>query len=128
MATGNKATSKSFDRPDEHVTKGGVEIQSVWLGDIKAKRATYPTGWKYSRDMGAPKCHDTHVGYTLSGRIVVEFDDGTQLEFGPGSAFVIPAGHDAYVVGDEPCVIVQFDEGESAARRFNVPSAVSKAA
>ncbi len=128
MGTGNKATSKSFDKADEHVSKGGVEIEVVQLGDFKAKRATYPVGWKFSRDMGAPKCHDTHVGYTLSGRIVAEFDDGTRVEFGPGSAFIVPAGHDAHVVGDEPCVIVQFDEGESAARRFNVPSVVSKAA
>ncbi|HJW75677.1 MAG TPA: cupin [Thermoleophilia bacterium] len=128
MDTGNKATSKFFDRPDEHVTKGGVEIDVVQLGDFKAKRATYPAGWRFSTHMGAPRCHDTHVGYTLSGRIVAEFDDGARVEFGPGSAFIVPAGHDAYVVGDEPCVIVQFDEGESAARRFNVPSVASKAA
>jgi hypothetical protein len=128
MATGNKATSKSFDQPDEHVAKGGVEIDSVWLGDIKAKRATYPAGGRVSRDMGAPKCHDTHVGYTLSGHLTAEFDDGTRLEFEPGAAFIVPAGHDAYVVGDEPCVIVQFDEGESAARRFNVPSVAAKVA
>ena len=128
MGTGNKGTSKSFDRPDEHVTKGGVESDYVELGDFRAKRATYPVGWRYSRDMGTPKCNDTHIGYTVSGRIVVEVDDGSRLEFGPGSAFVVPAGHDAYVVGDEPCVIVQFDEGESAARRFNVPSVAAKAA
>jgi hypothetical protein len=128
MGTGNKGTSRSFDTPDEHVSKGGVEIDVVQLGDLKAKRATYPAGWKFSKHMGAPKCYDTHVGYTVSGRIVAEFDDGTRVEFGPGSAFVVPAGHDAYVVGDEPCVIVQFDEGESAARRFNVPSLATKAA
>jgi hypothetical protein len=128
MGTGNKGTSKSFSTPDERASRGGVEIEIVHLGDFKAKRATYPPGWRFSKDMGAPKCYDTHVGYTLSGRIVAELDDGTRLEFGPGSAFIVPAGHDAYVTGDEPCVIVQFDEGESAARRFNVPSAASKAA
>jgi hypothetical protein len=128
MGTGNKGVSKSFDRPDERVTKGGVEVEVVQLGDVKVKRATYPAGWRFSRDMGAPKCLDTHVGYTVSGRIVAELDDGTRVEFGPGSAFIVPAGHEAYVVGDEPCVIVQFDEGESAARRFNVPSVASKAA
>ena len=53
---------------------------------------------------------------------------GRGSRLGPGSVFVIPAGHDAWVVGDEPCVIVQFDEGESAARRFNVESATAKAA
>ncbi len=128
MGTGNKGTMKSFDNPDERVTKGGVEIEVVQLGDLKAKRATYPPGWKYSQDMGAPRCYDTHVGYPISGRIVVEFDDGTRLEFRPGSAFIVPAGHDAWVVGDEPCTIVQFDEGESAARRFQAPSVARKVA
>jgi hypothetical protein len=127
MGSGNKGTTKSFDKPDDRVSKGGVEIEVVQLGDVKVKRATYPVGWRFSRDMGAPKCLDTHVGYALSGRIMVELDDGTRFETGPGAAFMIPAGHDAYVVGDEPAVIVQFDEGESAASRFNVPS-VSKAA
>jgi len=122
MASGNKGTSKSLNQPDDHITKGDVEIDVVLLGDIKVKRASYPPGWRFSQHMGAPKCYDTHVGYTLAGRIHVDLDDGTSLEFGPGDAFIVPAGHDAYVVGDEPCVLVQFDEGESAARRFNVPS------
>jgi mannose-6-phosphate isomerase-like protein (cupin superfamily) len=121
MATGNRGATKSFSRPDDHLSKGGVEIDVVQLGDVKVKRASYPPGWRFSERMGAPKCYDTHVGYTISGRIAVELDDGTKLEFGPGDVFMVPAGHDAYTVGDEPCVMVQFDEGESAASRFNLP-------
>ena len=128
MATPIRGVTKSFDRPDDHVAKGGVEIDILQIGDMKVKRATYPSGWRFSTHMGAPKCMDTHVGCTLSGRMMAELSDGARLEFGPGSVFVIPAGHDAWVVGDEPCVIVQFDEGESAARRFNVGSAAAKAA
>jgi hypothetical protein len=128
MGSGNKGTSKSFDKPDERTTKGGVEIETVHLGDFKARRATYPPGWKFSRDMGAPRCYDTHVGYMISGRIEAEFEDGSRVEYGPGAAFIVPAGHDAWVVGDEPCVLVQFDEGESAARRFNVASLARKTA
>jgi len=127
MATPTSGTTKSFDRPDEHVAKGGVEIDVLQIGDMKVKRATYPSGWKFSTHMGAPQCQDTHVGYTVSGRLIAELSDGTRLEFGPGSVFVIPAGHDAWVVGDEPCVIVQFDEGEAAARRFNVAGATATA-
>jgi mannose-6-phosphate isomerase-like protein (cupin superfamily) len=119
---------KSFDKPDDHVAKGGVEIDVLQVGDMKVKRATYPSGWKFSTHMGAPKCQDTHVGYTVSGRLIAELSDGTRIEAGPGSVFVIPAGHDAWVVGDEPCVIVQFDEGDSAARRFNVEGAATQAA
>jgi hypothetical protein len=128
MATLIGGTAKSFDKPDEHVTKGGVTIEVLQIGDMKVKRATYPSGWKFSTHMGAPKCNDTHVGYTISGHLIAELNDGTRLEFGPGSVGAIPAGHDAWVVGDEPLVMVQFDEGESAARRFNVQGAVAKAA
>lgn len=124
----NRGASRSLSEPDQHITKGDVEIDIVELGDFKVKRATYPPGWRFSQHMGAPKCYDTHVGYTISGRIDVVLDDGTELSFKTGDAFIVPAGHDAWVVGDEPCTLVQFDEGESAARRFNVESRVSKAA
>ena len=128
MATLISGTMKSFDKPDDHFAKGGVEIDILQVGDMKVKRATYPSGWKFSTHMGAPECQDTHVGYTVSGRLIAELSDGTRIEAGPGSVFVIPPGHDAWVVGDEPCVIVQFDEGDSAARRFNVEGAATKAA
>ena len=98
------------------------------IGDMKAKRMTYPSRWKLSRDMGVPTCLDTHVGYAPSGHMVVDFGEGSQLEFGPGSVFAIPAGHDAWVVGDQPSIVVQFDEGASAVRRFNVATTAEKAA
>jgi mannose-6-phosphate isomerase-like protein (cupin superfamily) len=128
MATPIGGTVKSFGKPDDRITKGGAEIEVVQIGDMKVKRITYPPGWRFSTHMGAPKCMDTHVGYTLSGHMVAELDNGTRLEFGPGSVFVIPAGHDGWVAGDEQAVIVQFDEGESAAQRFNVASPGTKAA
>jgi mannose-6-phosphate isomerase-like protein (cupin superfamily) len=128
MATPIRGTMKSFDEPDDHFAKGGVEIDILQIGDMKVKRAAYPPGWKFSTHMGAPRCMDTHVGYALSGRLEVELSDGERLEIGPGSVFVIPAGHDAWVSGDEPFVLVQFDEGESAARRFNVEATAAKAA
>ena len=128
MATPISGTMKSFDKPDDHIAKGGVEIDVLQIGDMKVKRATYPSGWKFSTHMGALQCQDTHVGYSVSGRLIAEFSDGTKLEFVPGNVFAIPAGHDAWVVGDEPFVMVQFDEGASAARRFNVETATAKAA
>ena len=128
MASPNRGTSKSLDKADEHMSKGGVEVDVVKLGDIKVKRATYPKGWRFSKDMGADRCYDTHVGYTISGRIAAELEDGTRVEFGEGDAFIVPPGHDAWVVGEEPCVIVQFDEGESASRRFNVEHRAARVA
>jgi hypothetical protein len=128
VATPVNGMMVSFDSSDEHVSKGGVEIDVVRVGDMKVKRASYPVGWKFSTHMGAPRCQDTHVGYTVSGHMHVELAGGDQLEFAAGSVFVIPPDHDAWVVGDEPCVIVQFDEGESAARRFSVQNAAAEAA
>jgi mannose-6-phosphate isomerase-like protein (cupin superfamily) len=128
MSASISGSSRPFSTPDERVTKGGVEIEVLQLGDMKVKRATYPPGWRFSTHMGAPKCQDTHVGYTVSGRMGTELADGTRYEFGAGDVFVIPAGHDGWVIGDEPAVIVQFDEGESAARRFNVETPAAKAA
>ncbi len=57
MATGNRGATKSFSRPDDHLSKGGVEIDIVQLGDVKVKRASYPPGWRFSERMGAPKCY-----------------------------------------------------------------------
>jgi quercetin dioxygenase-like cupin family protein len=122
MGSGNKGTTRSFDRPDDHISKNGVEIDVVRIGDLTAKRGSYPPGWRFSKHMGAPVCYDTHVGYGISGHIHVELRDGGVVEIEPGAVFMIPAGHDAWVVGDEPCVMVQLDEGESAARRFNLPA------
>src|SRR5919108_572799 len=58
MATTSKAASRSLDQPDEHVEKGGVQIDVVYLGDIKVKRAKYPPRWKFSKDMGPDRCQD----------------------------------------------------------------------
>jgi hypothetical protein len=78
-----RGIANSFDNPAEHLTKGGVEIDVLYVGDMKVKRVTYPSGWKFSTHMGAPKCLDTHVGCTVSGHMTAEVDDGTRLELGP---------------------------------------------
>jgi quercetin dioxygenase-like cupin family protein len=127
MAIVNSGSARSLHKPDDHFSRGGAEIDVVQLGDLKVKRGTYPPGWRYSERMGAPICYDTHVGYALSGRLHVDLSDGSSFEIAPGDAFMIPAGHDAYTVGDEPFVLIQFDEGDSAASRFNLPG-MAKAA
>ena len=73
-------------------------------------QGTFEPGWRWSRDVkpiaGTDSCQTRHLGYTISGRMHITFDDGTEVEIGPGDAFDLPAGHDAYTVGDEPCVMV----------------------
>jgi class 3 adenylate cyclase len=91
--------------------KGKVEV--VELDDNVVGRMTYEPGWRWSSDVkpiaGTDACQYHHIGVTLSGRLRVQMPDGTELEIGPGDVFEIPPGHDAWVVGDEPWVSVDFE-------------------
>jgi ketosteroid isomerase-like protein len=71
---------------------------------------TFEPGWRFSVDIGpvvgTMSCQTRHLGYVLSGRMHVQMDDGTDVEIGPGDLFDLPAGHDAWVTGDEACLMV----------------------
>jgi mannose-6-phosphate isomerase-like protein (cupin superfamily) len=118
MATTSKAASRPLDQPDEQAEKGGVTIDVVYLGDVKVKRAKYPAGWRFSEKMGADRCGDTHVGYVIDGSMHVVIDDGPEFDSNAGDVFMIPANHDAWT--EQGCTVVQFDEFDSAARRFGL--------
>src|SRR5947209_3478751 len=104
---------KSFDNPDEtrpFQGKGRVEI--VKLGDGVVGLATFEPGWKWSDHVkplaGTGSCQAAHLGYVVSGRQMIRMDDGTEVEIGAGDVVSIPAGHDGWTIGDEPCVVVDF--------------------
>jgi uncharacterized cupin superfamily protein len=104
---------KSFGSPDEvrpMADKGRVEL--VRVGDGVVGKATFEPGWRWSDHVkpiaGTDSCEAAHLGYVLSGHQTVRMDDGTELEFGPGDVVAIPPGHDGWVVGDEPCVVIDF--------------------
>ncbi len=104
-------TTKSLESPDEvrpFTDKGKVDI--VNLENVTIGRVSMEPGWKWSEHVkpiaGTESCQSAHTGYVLSGRMMVTMDDGLEQEVAPGDAFFIPAGHDAYTVGDESCVIV----------------------
>ncbi|CAN5505831.1 hypothetical protein BH20CHL7_BH20CHL7_04940 [soil metagenome] len=90
---------------------GKVEV--VELDDAVVGRMTYEPGWRWSVDVrpiaGTDTCQFHHLGVTLSGRLRVQMVDGTELEVGPGDVFEIPPGHDAWVLGDQPWVSVDFE-------------------
>ena len=105
--------AKSLDRPDETramADKGKVDI--VQLGGVTVGRGTFQPGWRWSQHVkplaGTDSCQAAHTGYVLSGRMRVRMDDGAEGEAGAGDAMVIAPGHDAWVVGDEPCVVLDF--------------------
>ena len=84
-------------------------------------KGTFEPGWRWSENIKpiaqTDSCQVSHLGYVLSGRMKVFMDSGSEEEVGPNQVFAIPPGHDAEVVGDEPCVMVDFGEfGEYAKR------------
>jgi hypothetical protein len=105
---------KKFSNPDERrpfVAHGHADI--LKFGDGVVGMGVFEPGWKWSKDVqplaGTQSCQVAHFCYYISGRMMVVMDDGTRAELGPGDVALIPAGHDAWVVGDEPCVMVDFE-------------------
>lgn len=105
--------ARTFDKPDEtrpFAAHGQMEI--VKVGGLTVGKGTFEPGWRWSQDVKpiakTDSCQSMHAGYILSGRMHVVMDDGTESEAGPGSVVVIRPGHDAWTVGDEACVLVDF--------------------
>ena len=111
---GERLIQKNFGTPDEtrpfEQNSGRLEVLNVGGGVVG--RATFEKGWRWSTHVKpiakTDSCQAAHVGYFISGRMKVVMDDGTEAEFGPGDLMVCPAGHDAWVVGDEACVVVDW--------------------
>ena len=105
--------ARGFDAPDETRTPDKTKIDVVRMGGTTAARFAFEPGWKWSECIkpvvGTENCQVHHVGVVQSGRMHVTHEDGTQAEFGPGDAYVIEPGHDAWVLGDEPFVGFEFD-------------------
>ena len=101
---------KSITSPDEvrEFPNGSGSMKVLELGDETLGYATFQPGWKWSKDMkakaGTDSCQVTHHLYCISGSMTVRMDDGTEFEVGPGDACFIAPGHDAWIVGNEPFV------------------------
>ena len=120
MQAVQSAGRKNFAKPDETraFPKGRLDI--VTVGGTSMGRASFEPGWKWSECVKpiaqTDSCLAPHVGYVISGRMVAVMDDGERIEFRPGDAMVLPPGHDAWVAGNETCVIVDFVGYENYAR------------
>lgn len=102
----------------------GVVVEVVPAGEGRIKRAVYPPGHRWSerlRDIvGTDLCMHAHVGFLARGQIDGEYRDGCRFSY-EAPAGVIEPGHDAWVVGDEPAVLIQFDYEKDTAARFGLP-------
>ena len=103
---------RSFASPDEQRGFPGGALDLITIGQLTFGRETLQPGWRWSKDVrpiaGTERCEFHHVGYQVSGQWVCEDRDGTQVEIRPGDLFDTPPGHDSWVVGDAPCVTIDF--------------------
>jgi hypothetical protein len=103
---------KRFGEPDEvrEFPNGVAEIVSI--GDGEVGRLVFEPGWRWSSDVkpiaGTESCEAPHLQYHVSGQLAIRMDDGTEMIAKPGDVTSLPSGHDAWVVGDEPAVVVDW--------------------
>ncbi len=106
------ALKRSFGIPDQSREFPYGKLELVNLDEATLGRLTLMPGWKWSTHVRpivkTESCQVPHLQYVLAGRLLVEMDDGTRLEVGPGDAALIPPGHDAWVVGNEPFMAIDF--------------------
>ena len=109
----------------EHRTVGGVDVDVMGVGAGRVKRIVYPAGFRWSKDMkpvmGGDLCQHAHVGFLVHGQIHIEYADGCKLELAAPQAVAIDPGHDGWVVGNEPAVMIEFDFQGDTANKFGMP-------
>jgi len=105
---------KSLDTPEEvrpfEAASGQLELVNLDTGPVG--RATFQPGWRWSEHIKpiahTDSCQAAHTCYFVAGRMKVVADDGEEMEYGPGDFAIMAPGHDAWIVGDEPCVVIDW--------------------
>jgi len=104
---------------------GGVQVDVFRAGAGRVKRMIYPPGFRWSTHLksaiGTDLCQHAHVGFIARGQIHVEFADGHIEKFAAPQAYAVGPGHDGWVVGDEPAVVIEFDFEGQTAEKFGLP-------
>jgi hypothetical protein len=107
-----KAEIRSLGKPDEVRVFPKGQLKLIKVGGATVGRAILEPGWKWSTSVKpiakTKSCEAPHFQYHIAGVLKIRMDDGTEFEARPGDVTFLPAGHDAWVVGDEPVVIVDF--------------------
>jgi hypothetical protein len=115
-----KFETKSLSSPDEVRTPAKTRVEIVRLGDHTLGRFNFEPGWRWSECVKpivkTESCQLSHVGYVVSGRMTVRLNDGTQKTIGAGQSYAIPAGHDAWVEGNERFVAIEVMSAEGYAK------------
>jgi hypothetical protein len=108
----DKLEVKSFSKPDEVRTFDKGKVELIKVGGAVIGLATFQPGWKWSEAVKpiakTESCEAPHFQYQVSGTLRIRMDDGTERDVKAGEVALIPPGHDGWVVGNEPVVIVDF--------------------
>jgi hypothetical protein len=104
---------------------GRVRLEVGRAGAARVKRMIYPVGFRWSVDMkplvGTELCMHAHVGFLVQGEIHIEYPDGCVVEHKAPQIVAIDPGHDGWVVGKEPVVLIEFDFERDTIRRLGMP-------
>ena len=110
---------------DEHKEIGGVRVDIARAGNVRIKRMIYPPGFSWaahlSAIMGSNLCPHVHVGFMASGQINVRFADGCVTEYKAPQFVAVEPGHEGWVVGDQPAVLIEFDFERDTVERIGLP-------
>jgi hypothetical protein len=107
-----KSEQKTFSNPDEvrEFPKGKAEILNIGGGAVG--RLVFQPGWRWSQDIksiaNTHSCEAPHFQYHVAGKLGIKMDDGTELVAMPGDVTALPSGHDAWVIGDEPVIVIDW--------------------
>ena len=108
----DQAELKRFSKPDEIREFPNGKLEIITVGGVIIGRATFFPGWQWSSSLQpiakTKSCEAPHFQYHVAGIIMVKMDDGTLLECHPGDISLLPSGHDAWVIGNEPAIVVDF--------------------
>jgi len=108
----------------EHREVGPVQLDIGKAGAARVKRSIYPPGFRWSTHIkplvGADYCMHAHAGFLARGQIHMEFSDGCIVEFKAPQIIVIEPGHDGWVVGSEPAVLIEFDFENDTVRNLGM--------
>ncbi|MPZ20389.1 MAG: hypothetical protein GEV06_21105 [Luteitalea sp.] len=112
-------------RGADHRDVGGVALDVVSAGSGRVKRMVYPPGFRWSTHMkamvGTELCMHAHVGFLARGQIRIEYPDGCSLDLAAPQVVAIEPGHDGWVVGAEPAVLIEFDFERETVQRLGMP-------
>lgn len=111
----------------QHREVGGVQLDVISAGGSRVKRMIYPVGFRWSTHMkpivGTDYCMHAHVGFLARGQVNIEYPDGCRLEFVAPQVLAVEPGHDGWVVGDQPAVVIEFDFERETVQKLGMPDA-----